>query len=106
MRLQRDHRCHRCADRDTEIVELTQNRGPTTFWQSRTTNRSRPDQSVTSGAPSALISPTGPGSRLPKLYRKDHGRIPRCYAFDQLECLAEPEQWKGDRSASGKSTSR
>lgn len=31
---------------------------------------------------------------------KDHGRIEtrRCYAFGQLECLAEPEQWKGLRS--------
>jgi len=31
---------------------------------------------------------------------KDHGRIEtrRCYAFDQLECLAEPELWKGLRS--------
>ncbi len=30
---------------------------------------------------------------------KDHGRIEirRCYAFDQLECLAEPELWKGLR---------
>jgi predicted transposase YbfD/YdcC len=32
--------------------------------------------------------------------QKDHGRIEtrRCYAFDQLECLTEPEQWKGLRS--------
>lgn len=31
---------------------------------------------------------------------KDHGRIEtrRCYAFDQLECLPEAEQWKGLRS--------
>src|SRR5579875_944815 len=31
---------------------------------------------------------------------KDHGRIEtrRCYAFDQLECLAEPQLWKGLRS--------
>jgi predicted transposase YbfD/YdcC len=31
---------------------------------------------------------------------KDHGRIEtrRCYAFDQLNCLADPEQWKGLRS--------
>ena len=31
---------------------------------------------------------------------KDHGRIEtrRCYAFDQLPCLAEPEQWKDLRS--------
>ena len=31
---------------------------------------------------------------------KDHGRIEtrRCYAFDQLECLAQPEQWKDLRS--------
>jgi len=31
---------------------------------------------------------------------KDHGRIEirRCYAFDQLQCLAEPESWKGLRS--------
>ncbi len=31
---------------------------------------------------------------------KDHGRIEtrRCYAFDQLECLSEPEQWKDLRS--------
>lgn len=30
---------------------------------------------------------------------KDHGRIEirRCYAFDQLECLAEPQLWKGLR---------
>ena len=30
---------------------------------------------------------------------KDHGRIEtrRCYAFDQLECLAEPALWKGLR---------
>jgi len=30
---------------------------------------------------------------------KDHGRIEtrRCYAFDQLECLPEPERWKGLR---------
>jgi predicted transposase YbfD/YdcC len=30
---------------------------------------------------------------------KDHGRIEtrRCYAFDQLECLAAPELWKGLR---------
>ena len=31
---------------------------------------------------------------------KDHGRIEtrRCYAFDQLQCLAAPELWKGLRS--------
>lgn len=31
---------------------------------------------------------------------KDHGRIEtrRCYAFGQLDCLAEPEQWQGLRS--------
>jgi len=31
---------------------------------------------------------------------KNHGRIEtrRCYAFHQLECLAEPERWKGLRS--------
>jgi len=31
---------------------------------------------------------------------KDHGRIEtrRCYAFEQLQCLAAPELWKGLRS--------
>ena len=31
---------------------------------------------------------------------KDHGRIEvrRCLAFDQLDCLASPEQWPGLRS--------
>ncbi|MCX8146815.1 MAG: ISAs1 family transposase, partial [Azovibrio sp.] len=31
---------------------------------------------------------------------KDHGRleIRRCYAFDQLDCLAKPEVWPGLRS--------
>ncbi|HTX76449.1 MAG TPA: ISAs1 family transposase [Terracidiphilus sp.] len=38
--------------------------------------------------------------RFAETVDKDHGRIEtrRCYAFDQLECLAEPELWKGLRS--------
>ena len=32
---------------------------------------------------------------LAETIEKDHGRIEvrRCFAFDQLDCLAKPEQW-------------
>lgn len=40
------------------------------------------------------------GHSFAETVEKDHGliEIRRCYAFDQLECLAEPESWNGLRS--------
>jgi predicted transposase YbfD/YdcC len=45
-----------------------------------------------------------PAARTPHSFfesiNKDHGRfeVRRCYAFDQIGCLAKPEQWPGLRS--------
>ena len=45
-------------------------------------------------------APTRTPYTVVETVEKDHGRIEtrRCFAFDQLDCLAKPEQWPGLKS--------
>lgn len=45
-------------------------------------------------------APTRTPHTVVETVEKDHGRIEtrRCFAFDQLDCLAKPEQWPGLKS--------
>lgn len=62
-----------------------------------------------------LAAPERTPHQFDEVVEKDHGRleIRRCYAFDQLDCLAAPERWPGltsfaiitsERTIQGKTT--